>query len=98
MFLHDKVFTVFIVPDAISLFASSTSVLISIGILTLCLYRNRFPAGVSNETTTSHGGSLLIGGLHDGFILCITCCHLYTNSIPVESYPTWHFVGILNFF
>ncbi|XP_057758398.1 ankyrin repeat-containing protein ITN1-like [Arachis stenosperma] len=34
MFLHDRAFTVFIVADAISLFASSTSVLIFIGILT----------------------------------------------------------------
>ncbi|MED6179536.1 hypothetical protein PIB30_001828 [Stylosanthes scabra] len=34
MFLYDKAFTVFIVADALSLFASSTSVLIFIGILT----------------------------------------------------------------
>ncbi|XLU55790.1 hypothetical protein S245_050438, partial [Arachis hypogaea] len=34
MFLHDWAFNVFIVADAISLFASSTSVLIFIGILT----------------------------------------------------------------
>ncbi|MED6220336.1 hypothetical protein PIB30_043945 [Stylosanthes scabra] len=34
MFLYDRAFTVFIVADALSLFASSTSVLIFIGILT----------------------------------------------------------------
>ena len=42
VFLHEKSFLIFIISDAISLFASSTSVLMFLGILTSCYSENDF--------------------------------------------------------
>jgi len=42
VFLHEKSFLIFIISDAISLLASSTSVLMFLGILTSCYSENDF--------------------------------------------------------